>query len=261
MFYQPIISLETGEICEFEALIRWEHPERGFISPIEFIKVAEETGLIIPIGNWIIREVARQNAEWQRKFPDTEPFIVGINLSAKQLLHPPLCDDIRKVLAENRLNARSLRLEVTETVVMGNDAVALNVLTELKKIGVSISSDDFGTGYSSLSYLHRFPFDVLKIDRSFIGRLDTDRKSSEIVRTILNLAHNLHLEVIAEGIENEIQMKQLQALGCQFGQGYLFSKPITVAEVEEILAERSKGIPFPVPQSFHQNNFKSDELH
>lgn len=259
--YQPIVSLETGEICEFEALIRWQHPEHGLVEPQEFIKVAEETGLIIPIGNWIIKEACRQTADWQVRFPQSNPFLVSVNLSAKQLLHPPLNSYINTILSETGLNPRSLRLEVTESVVMGNDEVALNVLNELSKIGVSLSTDDFGTGYSSLSYLHRFPFDSLKIDHSFIGQIDTDKKSSEIVRTILMLAQNLNLEAIAEGIETEEQLRQLQSLGCRFGQGYLFSKPARAVEIERLLIEKSNGFRFAVPSCFQRNMSESAEIH
>lgn len=253
VLYQPIISLETGEICEFEALIRWYHPEHGLVEPMEFIRVAEETGLIIPIGNWIIKEASRQTADWQRRFPNSKPFIISINLSSKQLMHPPLATQIKEVLAETELDPRTLRLEVTESVVMENAEIALNVLNELSKIGVSLSTDDFGTGYSSLSYLHRFPFDSLKIDRTFISRIDSDKKSGEIVRTILMLAQNLNLEAIAEGIETEEQLRQLQFLGCRFGQGYLFSRPIPAPEIEQILLEKSNGFRFTVPPGFPQN--------
>lgn len=252
VLYQPIINLESGEICEFEALIRWQHPEHGLVEPMEFIQVAEETGLIIPIGNWILKESTRQTAEWQRRFPNSRPFIVSVNLSSKQLMHPPLAEQIKEVLADAGLDPHSLRLEVTESVVMENDETALNVLTELNQIGVSLSTDDFGTGYSSLSYLHRFPFDSLKIDRAFINRIDTDKKCGEIVRTILMLAQNLSLEAIAEGIETEEQLRQLQILGCRFGQGYLFSRPTNALEIERLLIEKGNGFRFSVPADFQQ---------
>lgn len=239
VFYQPIISLETGEVREFEALIRWQHPEHGLVQPVEFVEVAEETGLIIPIGKWILEEACQQAIEWQKKFPESKPFSVSVNLSSKQLMHPHFIAQVKEVLAETGLNPQSLRLEVTESKVMENSEVALSVLSDLKKIGVSLSTDDFGTGYSSLSYLHRFPFDCLKIDRSFIGQMDSNNKSSEIVRTILMLAQNLKLEAVAEGIETEEQLKQLQLLGCKLGQGFLFSKPIDAQAAERLLSEKS----------------------
>ncbi len=244
VFYQPIVNLETGENNEFEALIRWEHPELGFVSPTEFIPVAEETGLIIPIGEWVLEESVRQISEWQNLFPKRE-LSVSVNLSAKQLMHPNLIKQVGEIMKSSALPPECLKLEVTESTVMGNAETALEVLSELCALGVRLSTDDFGTGYSSLSYLHRFPFERLKIDRSFIGKLDSDAKSEEIVRTIVTLAENLHLEVVAEGIETEEQLRQLQSLGCQFGQGFLFSKPVAVAQAEKLL---SKGLEFKMPE-------------
>ncbi|MEP6904412.1 MAG: EAL domain-containing protein, partial [Actinomycetota bacterium] len=245
VFYQPIVNLKTGEIEEFEALIRWQHPEHGLVVPNEFIGVAEETGLIIPIGKWILEEACRQISVWQNLFPRSKPLSISVNLSAKQLMHPSLTTQVREILAKTGLKARYLNLEVTETTVMEHSETALNVLNDLCALGISFSTDDFGTGYSSLSYLHRFPFDRLKIDRSFINKMDSDTKSGEIVRTILLLAQNLHLEAVAEGIETEEQLRLLQSLGCQFGQGYLFSKPVSVAQAEKIL---SNGLEFKIPR-------------
>lgn len=239
VFYQPIVCLETGEILEFEALIRWQHPQHGMIQPNEFIEVAEETGLIIPIGKLILEESCRQIAKWQKKFPRSIPFSVSVNLSCKQLMHPNLVSQVKEILSETKLHPRSLRLEVTETEVMENSELALTVLNELKEVGILLSTDDFGTGYSSLSYLHRFPFDCLKIDRSFIGEMDENIKSAEIVKTVIMLAQNLHLEVVAEGIETEEQLVLLQTLGCKLGQGYLFSKPIEAQMIEQLLSKRT----------------------
>jgi diguanylate cyclase (GGDEF)-like protein len=241
VFYQPIANLQTGEIEELEALIRWQHPEYGLIAPNEFIGVAEETGLIIQIGKWILEEACRQITVWQNLFPRQKPLSVSVNLSAKQLMHPTLTAQVREILAKTGLKARYLNLEVTETTVMEHSETALNVLNDFSALGISLSTDDFGTGYSSLSYLHRFPFNRLKIDRSFINKMDSDAKSGEIVRTILMLAQNLHLEAVAEGIETEEQLRMLQSLNCGFGQGYLFSKPVSVAQVEKLL---SKGLGF-----------------
>ena len=239
VYYQPIVSLETGEIKEFEALIRWRHPKRGLVSPAEFIDAAEETGLIIPMGNWLLSEACRQILRWQKLSFEVRNLMIGVNLSSKQLLHPNFVNQIKDVLNETKLNPRSLRIEITESKVMENSEAALSVLKELQEIGISLSTDDFGTGFSSLSYLHRFPFDCLKIDRSFIGEMDSERKSEEIVRTIQMLAQNLNLEVIAEGIETEAQLGLLQMLGCKLGQGFYFSKPVEAKSAEKLLTEKS----------------------
>ena len=241
VFYQPIISLETGEINEFEALLRWRHPEHGLVAPGEFISVAEETGLIIPIGKWILEQACRQTAEWQSIFPAFKMLPVSVNLSAKQLMHPNLTAQVREVLYKTNLRAQCLQLEVTESTVMEHHDIAHKVLGELHELGVQLSTDDFGTGYSSLSYLHRFPFDRLKIDRSFISKMDAESKSGAIVRTIVLLGQNLNIEVVAEGIETEDQLGQLQSLGCGFGQGYLFSKPVPANEAEKLLREGVKN--------------------
>lgn len=239
--YQPIISLKTGKIVEFEALLRWRHPKHGLVAPNEFITVAEETGLIIPIGKWILEEACRQAVEWQKRFPEFKSLPISVNLSAKQLMHPNLTTQVREVLFQTNLRADCLQLEVTESTVMEHHEIAQEVLTELHEIGVQLSTDDFGTGYSSLSYLHRFPFDRLKIDRSFISRMDSNSKCAAIVRTLLVLGQNLNLEIVAEGIETENQLHQLQSLGCGFGQGYLFSKPVTEVEAEKLLSEGIKN--------------------
>lgn len=240
VFYQPIISLDTNEICEFEALVRWRHAEFGLIAPGEFIHVAEETGLIVQIGEWILREACRQTAEWQQRAAARQ-IAVSVNLSAKQLLNPALPEQVKTVLRETALDARFLKLEVTESMVMEQSDRALGVLNELRRLGVSLSTDDFGTGYSSLSYLHRFPFERLKIDRSFVNKMDSDQKSREIVRTILLLAKTLNLETVAEGIENERQLGLLRALGCKLGQGFLFSKPVAAAEAAKFLGGKTEN--------------------
>lgn len=242
IYYQPIINLTDKKIIEFEALLRWSHPDRGLVPPNEFIPVAEETGLIVPIGEWVLREACRQVCEWQKTFPLFANLGISVNLSIKQLMNPKLTDQVKDILNETNLDPRRLKLEVTETMVMENAELALNILSELCALGVLVSTDDFGTGYSSLSYLHHFPFERLKIDRSFVGRMDTEEKSEEIVRTILTLAENLHLEVVAEGIENEKQFDQLCKLGCHFGQGYLFSKPVPAQSAEKILLHGLDGV-------------------
>ena len=233
VLYQPIVELSTGRVSEFEALIRWRHPYRGLVNPNEFIHVAEETGLIIPIGKWIIEESCRQIAEWQRRF--TIPLSVSVNLSAKQLMHPNLTRQVKDILFDTGISASQLKLEVTESTVMEHSDRSLKVLCELDALGVNLSTDDFGTGYSSLSYLQRFPFERLKIDRSFINVMDQDEKSGAIVKTILMLGENLRLEVVAEGIETAAQLDALRSLGCTLGQGYLFSRPIDRETAEAFL--------------------------
>lgn len=245
VYYQPIVSLRAGEVREFESLIRWEHPEHGMIPPDEFISIAEETGLIIPIGRWILEESCRQLKEWQNDFPASEPLSVSVNLSAKQLMHPLLVSQVRETLEKTALEPYFLKLEVTESTVMEHSETALNVLSELRQLGVRLSTDDFGTGFSSLSYLHRFPFERLKIDRSFINKMDCDAKSAEIVRTILMLAQNLNIETVAEGVETTQQLQQLIALGCSFGQGYLFSRPVAAAEARKLIKD---GLEIQLPE-------------
>jgi diguanylate cyclase (GGDEF)-like protein/PAS domain S-box-containing protein len=224
VLYQPIVNLKTGLAHEFEALIRWRHPVHGLVAPDEFVHVAEETGLIIPIGKWILEEACRQTAEWQRKFG--LPLAISVNLSAKQLMHPNLTAQVRDVLFESGLAPQQLKLEVTESTVMEHSEKSMKVLSELDELGVALSTDDFGTGFSSLSYLQKFPFERLKIDRSFVRVMDEDEKSGAIVKTILMLGGNLGIEVVAEGIETAEQLEKLRQLGCCTGQGYLFSRPV-----------------------------------
>ena len=235
VYYQPIVSLESGKIEEFEALVRWEHPQHGLILPNEFIPISEETGLIVQIGKWVVEESCRQTKEWQHKFTTDSPISISVNLSAKQLMHPALLGQIQRVLTKTGLSPHSLKLEVTETMVMKYSDTALSVLSELDKLGVRLSTDDFGTGYSSLSYLHRYPFERIKIDRSFVSKMDSDIKSEAIIRSILMLGNNLEIEVVAEGIETEKQLWQLRSLGCKLGQGFLFSKPVTAEFAENLL--------------------------
>lgn len=231
--YQPIVNLDTETVCEFEALIRWNHPAHGLIYPDTFIKVAEETGLIVQIGQWILEEACRQIAAWQ---PNVSQMLsVSVNLSAKQLVHPKLTAQVGKLLADTGLSPRQLKLEVTESTVMEHSEKSLGVLRELHELGVSLSTDDFGTGYSSLSYLHRFPFSRLKIDRSFVSKMDGDEKSEAIVKTILMLGENLNIEVVAEGVENNVQLELLRALGCRLGQGYIFSQPVDAIGARRLL--------------------------
>lgn len=224
--YQPIINLNSRQIVGFEVLLRWPHPEQGLIPPTRFIPIAEETGLIIPISQWVLREACQQMRKWQIQRPSSQLLTISVNLSGKQFSQPGLIDFIKQVLEETGLEASSLKLEITETALIDNSEAAIVMLSQLKDLGIHISLDDFGTGYSSLSYLHRFPIDTIKVDRSFISRINRP-KDSEIVRTIVALAENLGLDVVAEGVETDEQADQLLEMNCKYGQGYLFSKPVS----------------------------------
>lgn len=236
VYYQPIVSLKTRQITGFEALVRWQHPERGLVAPAEFVPIAEETGLIVPLGWVVLQEACRQMHAWQVQFPGNSSITVSVNLSVKQVAQPNLVTRIREILEATKLHPDRLRLEITESALMENAEAAAKQLHELRSLGVHLSLDDFGTGYSSLAYLHRFPIDTLKVDRSFISRVDTHGESLEIVRTIVTLAWNLGIEVVAEGIETNKQLAQLRALRCEHGQGYLFSKPVPGETATQLLA-------------------------
>ncbi|HYP53293.1 MAG TPA: EAL domain-containing protein, partial [Pyrinomonadaceae bacterium] len=244
--FQPIVSLETGEIRSFEALVRWRHPERGLISPATFIPTAEETGLIVPLGRWVLTEACRQLREWQRVRPEQPHLSVSVNLSSKQFTQPDLIAQIQQALQESGLSPSSLKLEITESVVMENIETVTEMLQQLRALGVQLSIDDFGTGYSSLSYLHRFPIDTLKIDRSFVTRMSENNENMEIVRTIIMLAHNLKMNVVAEGVETEQQLTQLIAFGCGYAQGFYFSKPLD-AKIATRLLSSSHVYTLPAP--------------
>jgi diguanylate cyclase (GGDEF)-like protein/PAS domain S-box-containing protein len=236
LHYQPIMSLENNRLTGFEALIRWQHPERGLVPPNAFIPTAEATGLILPIGNWVLYEACRQLRQWQHARRGDPPLTINVNLSAKQFSQIDLVQQIESVLERTGIDARSLKLEITETAVMEHAEEAAAMLGQLKALGVKLHIDDFGTGYSSLSYLHRFPVDELKIDRLFVSRMGADDESSEIVETIIQLAHNLGMKVTAEGVETVEQLAQLRSLRCEYGQGYYFSKPV-IAESARLMIE------------------------
>lgn len=235
-FYQPIVALVSGEIAGFEALLRWQHPTRGLLGPTEFIPVAEETGLIRELGWWNLREACRQVSEWRAASNDHRYLTISVNLSAKQFLQPNLVEDIRKLLRELNLPAEALKLEITESTVMGDPTGAVAMLQQIKSLGIRLAIDDFGTGYSSLSYLHRFPLDTLKIDRSFISGMGDDGEGMEIARTILPMANNLRLDVVAEGVETVQQVLLLKKLQCKYGQGYYFSRPLSAEGTTALLA-------------------------
>lgn len=240
LYYQPIVSLKTGIINGFEALIRWNSPERGFVSPGQFIPVAEETGLIIPLGKWIIEEACSQMYEWQRQFTQESSLMISVNLSRKQFAQNDLITQIQQTLQETHLDPHCLKLEITESMVMNDVDSAIALLMSLKDLGIHLSMDDFGTGYSSLSYLHRFPLDTLKVDQSFVRRMEKDTEEDAIVRTIVMLGHNLGMDVIAEGIETAEQLAILRKLGCEYGQGYFFAKPLPSDQATELLGKVPK---------------------
>jgi EAL domain-containing protein (putative c-di-GMP-specific phosphodiesterase class I) len=232
--------LGSGSISGFEALVRWQHPHRGLISPAEFIPIAEETRMILPIGHRVLIETCRQMQAWQERFGACAPRLISVNLSSKQLAHPDLVAQIHKVLQETGLTPCGLKLEITESSFMENLEAAIAVLLQLKSTGIQLGIDDFGTGYSSLSYLYRLPIDTLKIDRSFVSRMGAHGEDSEIVGTIVALAHNLKLDVIAEGVETPEQLAQLQALRCEYGQGYYFSRPVPAEAASGLIARWSE---------------------
>ncbi|GEM_PF-1890827 len=237
LFYQPVLQLDNGKISEVEALIRWEHPRIGLISPAKFIPLAEETGLILPIGQWVLETACRQARDWQLQYPDNPPLVVGVNLSAKQFQQPQFVDKIAHILNETGLNPQSLKLEITESMMMEQGDTTIATLYRLKHLGIRLAIDDFGTGFSALSYLKRFPVDTLKIDRSFIKGLGHNREDTAIVHAVIAFAKALHLSVTAEGVETAEQLSQLRVLGCDRGQGYYFSEPLT-ADALELLINR-----------------------
>jgi EAL domain-containing protein (putative c-di-GMP-specific phosphodiesterase class I) len=229
-----LVNLNSGKIWGFEALIRWRHPARGIVLPSEFITVAEETGLIVPLGQWVLESACQQMRIWQARYQNDPPLLISVNLSARHFLQSDLAKQCRAVLYETQLSDFSLSIEVTESAIMPDPETAIELMHELKSLGIKISLDDFGTGYSSLSYLHRFPLDSLKIDRSFVSRIMED---DEIVRTIITLGRNLGLRVIAEGVETVEQIDKLRELGCEYAQGFYFSVPINAREATDLLAE------------------------
>jgi diguanylate cyclase (GGDEF)-like protein/PAS domain S-box-containing protein len=240
--YQPIVSLTSGRICGFEALVRWRHPERGLISPSDFIPIAEETGLIIQIGRWVLKEACSQMRRWQQSLPVTREMKISVNLSSKQFLQPTIVEQVLETLAEADLDPASLKLEITESVMMERGDYAMTVLERLSSAGVDLSLDDFGTGYSSLSYIHHFPVSALKIDQSFIKRIGGEQ-NGEIVKAVVTLARNLGLEVVAEGIETALQLDLLKALGCAQGQGYYFSEAVGQDVATQLIAKEERGEP------------------
>ena len=247
LHYQPIVSIANGTITSFEALVRWQHPERGLVSPIEFITMAEETGLIVPLGRWVLRTACQQIGQWQQLFPSNPPLSVSVNLSVKQFSQPDLIEYIDQVLAESHLDGSSLKLEITESVLIENSESVTAMLVQLRARNIDLCIDDFGTGYSSLSYLHRFPTNTLKIDRSFVSRMGSDFAlakgaidPTEIVRSIVTLSHNLGMDVVAEGVEEASQLSILKGLKCEYAQGYFFSKPVDSQTAAALIRQQAE---------------------
>ena len=237
LYYQPIVTFDTGKITGFEALVRWQHPKQGLVFPGEFIHVAEETGLIIPMGQWIFQTACRQLKDWHQQFPKDPSLLMSINLSGAQFTQSDLVEVIAHTLRAANLEGHQIKLELTESMMMANADGVIALLLRLKSLNLKLGIDDFGTGYSSLSYLHRFPMDTLKIDRSFVSQMDEASNDAEIVRTIIMLSHTLGLDVIAEGIETQAQLETLRQLGCEHGQGYFLAKPLSSEAATALLAE------------------------
>ncbi len=241
LHYQPIVSLLTGRLAGFEALIRWTHPTRGLVEPSEFIPLAEETGLVVPMGRWVLESACKQLKSWLVRFPQNRSLWVSVNVSGIQLLQPELIMQIDLALRESGLAGRNLKLELTESVIMENAQYAYDMMVQLRAQDIRLCIDDFGTGYSSMSYLRRYPVDALKIDKSFVSRMEEDEESREIVRSVLQMGKSLKMEVIAEGVETAGQRDVLKRLGCELGQGFFFHRPMEAQAVESLLAPKRSG--------------------
>jgi EAL domain-containing protein (putative c-di-GMP-specific phosphodiesterase class I) len=237
LFYQPITTLATGELAGHEALLRWNHPERGLMAPLSFVPVAEETGLIVPIGRFVLREACRQAAEWATA--GHGPLAMHVNLSGRQLESPGLLEEVTATLRETGLPPNRLVLEITETVLMHDTEATIERLRALRSLGVRLAVDDFGTGYSSLRYLNRFPLDVLKMAKPFVDGLDAHNEDPALARAIIDLGGALGLTIVAEGIEQHAQLAQLRRLGCPLGQGYWFARPMPAAKAALQLAAQT----------------------
>ncbi len=242
VYYQPIIALGSGSLFGFEALVRWQHPEKGFISPADFIPIAEQTGLIALVDQWVLRRACTEVGQWQQRFSEVGPLTLCVNVSSKHFSDTGLVDQVVSTLEETSFAASSLKLEVTESAVMDAPTTAATILTRLRELGIRLALDDFGTGYSSLSHLHSFPFDTLKIDQSFVNRMGGEEGSPEIIKTIIGLADGLLMDVVAEGIETDEQRLALRELGCGYGQGYFFDRPLQPEHAEALIASRSEAV-------------------
>ncbi len=238
VYYQPLVSLATGRLAGFEALVRWQHPQQGILAPAKFIVLAEETGLLNPIDQWVLREACRQMQQWQAKIPTIPPLLISTNMGNKLFSQPNLIQQISQILTDTGLDALSLKLEITENVLAENDESTIATLLQIKALGVQLSINDFGTGYSSLSRLHHFPIDELKIARSFVSKIGAGKGNLEITETILTLANKLGVSAIAEGIETAEQLARLRELNCAYGQGYFFSQPLPSQAAEELIISK-----------------------
>ena len=245
LYYQPEIELTTRRIVGLEALIRWEHPDRGLVSPMDFIPMAEETGLILPIGDWGLSQACQQIKQWRALDPALPAPRVCVNLSARQFARQGLADHVEALLRRSGVSSQQLGLEMTESSLIPDPGTALEVLSSLRRLGVSLLMDDFGTGYSSLNHLHMLPFDVLKIDRSFVSRMTEGESPLQIVRTIVELARVMGMDVVAEGVETQDQHKLLRELGCRYGQGFLYSRPVKASVMSAMLQLPGRILPDP----------------
>jgi EAL domain-containing protein (putative c-di-GMP-specific phosphodiesterase class I) len=239
LHYQPTIDLQTGRLTGVEALVRWQHPRRGIVPPLEFIHLAEESGLIVPLGQWAIQEACRQVRIWQKEIPANEPIALNVNLSARQLRHPNIVRDIADALDDSGLLPSRLILEITESVLMIDTTATINRLFQLKSLGVRLAIDDFGTGYSSFAYLRRFPVDIIKIDKSFVDDVATEPTATALVDAMIRIGKTLSLETVAEGVEMIEQADRLRSLHCDIGQGYLFSRPLPSDAISAFLRDRN----------------------
>lgn len=256
VYYQPIVNLGSEQIMGMEALVRWNHPERGLIPPLDFIPVAEETNLILPLGRWIMYEACRQTREWQLEYGLGSKLSITVNISNRQFQDHALCRTVEEILLLSGLPAQSLVLEITESTMLKNTDATIKKLTDLKALGIKLAIDDFGTGYSSLSYLQLFPVDILKIDKSFIDKIALTKEGSAVAKAIITMSDTLQLKTIAEGIESVGQQAELQTLGCELGQGFHFARPLQSAAMGEFLRaaakvgiEDLKDIPLVPPQA------------
>jgi len=236
LYYQPIFQLQTHQLLGFEALLRWQHPDRGLVSPTEFIPTAEQTGLILPLGEWVLQQACQQCQRWQEQWPSDRRLTVSVNLSVQQMAQPNLLSQIEAIAQRSGLAPEQLKLEITESLLVESTSQMTSRFERLREVGFQLIIDDFGTGYSCLSYLHQFPFDGLKLDRSFVRRLGTDHQSETIIRTLMQLAENLNMAVVAEGIETQNQLDFLKQLNCSMGQGYFFSRPMNAVMTEQFIA-------------------------
>jgi EAL domain-containing protein (putative c-di-GMP-specific phosphodiesterase class I) len=251
--YQPIIDLATGTIAGFEALLRWNHPRLGRLAPAEFIPLAEETGLIVPIGAWILTEACRQLKEWQTGFPLSRPLAINVNLSPRQLTDPNIIGLVKEVLCATDIRPGTLKLELTESAMMTEVESAWTVLADLQSLQVRLKLDDFGTGYSSLSYLHALHFDSIKIDRSFVSRLGMDPAARAVIEMMISMAHELRMTVVAEGIENDGQLAELSRMRCDLGQGYLLGRPLPYERAEALLESQVRRASVLSLEGVHQD--------